>query len=364
MPPFEESDEATAAQLGRALDEGKAVRREIEWVKHREAVASGEMAAGPYLVTYLITPADDYYDLEAAQPGQPAHHTTVSPGSAHVAVVVRDAADGRMVNGLSVRATLRSDAGGEQVSAALPFGWHSILNRYGENLVLPRTPFTLSVLIAMPTYRRHDHVNGDRYGGDVIARFTRVAVSSDSLAAAAQRLAHGDLREAIDLAKVEGDAVDRPLADVLRVAGAGGSRLRSGDYSVTVLVREARGHWEADGRTLRYVGSDSGVGPIAHLDVIVREAATGRIVPELKVRTTVLNSGRKAIGTYSLPFMWHPWVSHYGLNVPVPGIGRYTIRVRSDAPSFRRYGGAALKRFNRAIDLEFRGVRFVTAGKR
>jgi uncharacterized protein involved in high-affinity Fe2+ transport len=97
---------------------------------------------------------------------------------------------------------------------------------------------------------------------------------------------------------------------------------------------------------------------------MVRDAATGRIVPELKVRTTILNSGREAVGTYSLPFMWHPWVSHYGMNVPAPGIGRYTIRVRSDAPSFRRYGGAALKRFNRAVDVEFRGVRFVTAGKR
>src|SRR5665213_3222766 len=114
MPPFRESDEATSVQLGRALEEGKAARDELEWVKREEAVASGDVAAGEYLVTYLITPADDYYDLEAAQSNLPAHHTTVLPGSAHVAVVVRDAADGRIVQGLNVRATLHSEHGDER----------------------------------------------------------------------------------------------------------------------------------------------------------------------------------------------------------------------------------------------------------
>jgi hypothetical protein len=363
VSPFQESDEATSAQLGRALDEGKAVRREIEWVEREEAAASGEMAAGAYIVTYLITPADDYYDLEAAQPDRPAHHTTVSPGAAHVAVIVRDAADGRTVQGLDVRATLRSETGDEQRSAALPFGWHPVLNRYGENIVVPGSPFTLSVQIAMPMYRRHDRVNGDRFTGDVIARFPHVTVSPDSLAAAAQRLARGDMREAIELARDEGDVIDRPLAALLRGSDVSGSQVRSGDYKVTVLVHEARGYWDARGGKLSFIDPNSSVGPTAHLDVIVRDATTGRFVPGLKVRATILNSRKKEVDTYLMPFMWHPWANHYGLSVPVPGAGRYTVRVRTDAPAFRRYGSTALKKFSRSVDVSVRGVRFGEAEK-
>ncbi len=367
MPPFEESEEATSAQLGRALDEGKAVRREMEWVEGHESVASGEMAAGDYLITYLITPVDDYYDLEAAQSNLPAHHTTVVPGSAHVAVVVRDAADGRIVQGLNIRATLRSDGAsqdpGEEKSADLPYGWHPVLNRYGENIILPPSPFTLSVNIAMPTYRRHDRINGDRFTGEVLAKFEHVTVSSDSLAAAAQHLARGEPREAIELARGEGDAVDLPLAGVLRDPDASGSQVRSGDYKVAVVVQRARGAWEDRAGKLTFTSPDSDIGPIAHIDVMVRDATSGRLVPDLNVRATILDSRKRAIDTYSMPFMWHPWMNHYGLNVPVPGSGRYTVRIRADAPAFRRYGSSALKKFNKAIDAEVRGVRFLTAEK-
>ncbi|HEY5085964.1 MAG TPA: hypothetical protein VII66_01270 [Gemmatimonadaceae bacterium] len=363
MPPFQAGDEATSAQLEHALDEGKAVQREVEWVEHEEAAASGEIAAGEYLVTYLITPADDYYDLEAAQSNFPAHHTTVSPGSAHVAVVVRDAADGRIVQGLNVRATLRSENAGVTRTAILPYGWHPILNRYGENVILPASPFTLSVHIGMPTYRRHDHTNGDRFKGDVIARFAHVAVSGDSLAAAAERLARGDSRESKELAHSEGAAVERSLAEMLHSGRATGSQVRSGDYTVAVAVRRARGYWEARNGKLAYVTPDSNVGPIAHIDVLIRDEATRRFVPGLRVRAMILDSRRREIDTYLMPFMWGPWMNHYGLNVPVPRGGRYTIRVRADAPSFRRYGSTALKEFNHAINVELHNVWLVTAEK-
>lgn len=362
-PPFRESDEATSAQLGRALDEGKAALGEVEWVEQTEAAASGEAAAGEYLVTYLITPADDYYDLEAAQSNFPAHHTTVLPRSAHVAIVVRDAADGRMVQGLNVRATLRSEASNEQQTATLPYGWHPVLNRYGENMVLPAGPFTLSIRIAMPMYQRHDSTNGDRFRGNVIARFTHVVVPPDLLAAASQRLARGDSREAIDLARREGDAVDRPLLDMLRSSAVGGSQVRSGDYIVAVAIKPVHGYWEARSGKLLFVRPDDSVGPVAHIDVSIRDMATGRLLPGLKVRATVLNSRKKEIDTYAMPFMWHPWMNHYGLNVPAPGPGRYTIRVRADAPAFRRYGSTALRKFNKPVDVEIRDVRFVAAEK-
>lgn len=358
MPPFQESGDATSSQLEGALAEGKSLGREIEWVETEEAAASGEMTAGEYFVTYLITPSDDYYDLEAAQSNLPAHHTTVAPGSAHVAVVVRDAADGRMVQGLEVRAVLRSENSGDERSAMLPFGWHPILNRYGENLILPPNPFTLRVYISMPTYARHDQTNGDRFTGNVMARFTHVVVSSDSLAAASERLARGESRQAVAIARAEGDAIDRPLTEMLRSAAVSGSQVRSGDYKVAVTIQTARGTWVVRDGDLDYESPNNNIGPIAHLDVSIRDATTGRFVPGLKVRATVLDSHKREIDTYPMPFTWHPWTNHYGLNIPVPGKGRYTVRIRADAPAFRRYGSTALKKFNKAVDVTVRNVRF------
>ncbi len=358
MPSLRESEDATSSQLDRALDEGKALGREVDWVEAEEAAASGEMAAGEYLITYLITPADDYYDLEAAQSNLPAHHTTVVPGSAHVAVVIRDAADGRMVQGLDVRAVLESENSRDEQSAVLPFGWHPILNRYGENLVLPSSPFTLRVYISMPRYARHDQANGDRFTRNVMARFAHIVVPPDSLAAASERLARGESRQTVDLARGEGDVIDRPLSEMLRSADVSGSQVRSGDYKVALVVHAARGTWEARNGELSYERPNNNIGPVAHLDVIVRDATTGRFVPGLKVRATILDSRRREIDTYSMPFMWHPWMNHYGLNVPVPGKGRYTVRIRADAPAFRRFGSTALRKFNKAVDVTVRNVRF------
>jgi len=360
MPSFQESEEASPAELDGALDEGKSLRREIEWVGSEESVASGEMAAGEYLVAYLITPADDYYDLEAAQSNLPAHHTTVAPGSAHVAVVVRDAADGRVVQGLTVRAVLRSDDSDDERTAVLPFGWHPILNRYGENLVLPPSPFTLRVYVTRPSYARHDSTNGDRFTRDVMAKFTHVVVSSDSLATMSERLARGESREAVNLSRAEGGAIDHPLAELLRSVGTSGSQERSGDYRVAVIVRHGRGAWKSRNGKLGYEAPDANIGPVSHIDVIIRDAVTGRFIPGLKVRVTVLNARKREIDTYSLPFMWHPWLNHYGLNIPDPGKGRYTIRVHADAPALRRYGSTALRKFNKPVDASIRNIRFDT----
>lgn len=357
---FEPSEIATAAQLKRSLDEGESIQRELEWVEREESVASGEVEAGEYVVTYLISPADDYYDLEAAADTLPAHHTTVTPGSAHVSVVIRDAADGRTVNGLDVHATLGAAMPGAQTRAKLPFGWHPILNRYGENMVLPESPFTLTIRIGMPTYQREDSVNGNRFRTEVTARFDGISVSSDSLAGAAQRLARGDRSDAIKLSRAEGKAVGSSIASVLRERPVNSLQRQSGDYTVAVLIGPAQGAWAPQNSRLSYLPADESVGPINNIEVSIRDAATGRVLPDLNVRATIIDSRKKEIDTYVMPFVWSPRMDGYRLNVAVPGSGRYTIQVRAATPAFRRYGSSAVRQFKRPVSVEFRGLRFVT----
>jgi len=357
---FELSNIATEAQLKRSLDAGKSIQRQLEWVEREESVATGEMAAGEYLVTYLITPADDYYDLEAGVDTLPVHHTTVAPGSAHVSVVVRDAADGRSVQGLDVRATLAAAITGAQTVTKLPFGWHQTLNRYGENMVLPESPFTLTIRIGMPTYQREDSVNGNRFRKDVTAIFTGITVSDDSLAGAAQRLARGNSRDAEVLSRLEGKAVESSITAALRERPANGQQRQSGDYSVAVLIGPARGAWAPRNDELAYLPTDNSVGMVNHVEISIRDATTGRAVPGLNVRATIIDSKRKEVDTYAMPFVWSPATDAYGLNLAVPGNGRYTIRVRAGRPAFRKYGSSALRQFKRPLSVDFRGLRFVT----
>ena len=357
---FEPSEIATEAQLKRSLDAGKSIQRELKWVEREESVASGDVVAGEYLVTYLITPADDYYDLEAGVDTLPAHHTTVAPGSAHVSVVVRDAADGRTVQGLDVHATLGTAITGTQTVARLPFGWHPILNRYGENMIVPESPFTLTVRIGMPMYQREDSVNGNRFRKEVTAIFTGVTVSTDSLAGAAQRLARGNRRDAVELSRSEGKAIESSIATVLRQRPANGLQRRSGDYSVAVLIGPAQGAWAPQNGELSYFPTDNSIGTVNHVEVSIRDAVTGRAVPDLNVRAKIIDSRKKEIDTYVMPFVWSPRMDAYGLNVAVPGSGRYTIEVRAGAPAFRKYGSSASRQFDRAVSVDFRGLRFVT----
>lgn len=357
---FEPSEIATAAQLKRSLNQGESTQRELEWVEREESVASGEVEAGEYVVTYLITPADDYYVLEAGADTLSAHHTTVTPGSAHVSVVVRDAADGRAVNGLDVHATLGAAITGTQIRARLPFGWHPILNRYGENMVLPKSPFTLTIRIGTPTYQREDSVNGDRFRRDVTARFDDVSVSSDSLAGAAQRLARGSRSDAIERSRAEGKAIGFSIAAALRERPPNGLQRRSGDYTVAVLIGPPQGVWALRNGGFAYLPANGSIGPINNIEVCIRDATTGRVIPGLNVRATIIDSGKKEIDTYDVPFVWSPRVDSYALNVAVPGSGRYTVRVRAAAPAFRKYGSSAARQFRRPVSVEFRGLRFVT----
>jgi hypothetical protein len=143
-----------------------------------------------------------------------------------------------------------------------------------------------------------------------------------------------------------------------RSSGSGKTQ-RVGDYEVSLATSRAKPSWVMRNGVLRFAALSPDDSTSAHLDVMVREAASGRVMSGLVVRATVLDARRKEVGTFPATFMWHPWLLHYGASVKVPSTGRYTIRIHADAPEFRRYGSTAGRRFTRALDAEFTGVRIV-----
>lgn len=369
LPPFEASDEATAEQLERARGEGNAVRQELDWVRAHQAAASAEMAVGEYRVAFAVTPALSYSEPDAG--GRLVRHDP-APGEAHLGVVVRDAADGRLVPGLTVRASL-VDAGGRTVDArALPFGYYPVMHRYGDNLRWPTDagPLTVRVEIAPPTYWRHDPSNGDRYRDSTMAEFTNVTVTPAALARVTQAGAGGVADTAgLGLALNEGAALGRSLNEMANNVAVGGGTTRDHDYVAYVAFERSEGYWEPHGHTsdgigLRYtIEADESAAANAHLEIGMRDTLTGRFLPGMRPRATVLDARGRTVGTYEPPFMWHPWIHHFGMNFRVPNSGRYSVRVHADMPRYRRYGRLAEAMFAGPLDVEIPNLKIVTGQK-
>lgn len=166
--------------------------------------------------------------------------------------------------------------------------------------------------------------------------------------------------EQIRLAREQGHALQRAVEHMTRKE-AHGAETTVGDYLVGYAVEEAEGLYElADGQlTWREPGAEN-----AHLEIVVRDATDGRFIPGLSVHATLIDAGGNEVGTHEQPFLWHPWLHHYGRNWRVPGDGAYTLRVRIDPPRFARHDKVNGKRFTEPVEVEFTGVRIETGQKK
>lgn len=362
MPNFEPSDEATAEELERVREEGNAVGDELGWVRENDVAASGQMVVGEYVVTYLIGAPLGWY-----APGADGRLAWTPPrGDAHVAVSIRDAADGRIVPGLTVHATLTPSGGGAGATT-LPYGWYPVLNRYGDDMALPAGPFTLRIVIDPAPYWRHDPVNGDRFADTTIAEFRNVTVDRGALARLARIEGATDAtRDSVRtyLAKREGRMLQRSLDEMFSSVAVNGAETRDGPYLVTLAVERAEAYWVLHGKDLSYnTRVEQSAERNAHLEVGVRDTVTGRFVPGLDVTATVTDASNHVVGTMPEMFMWHPWIHHYGQNWRVPRTGRYTIRAHAAMPPFRRYGRSGATLFAAPVDAQIARLRFVTGQK-
>jgi hypothetical protein len=330
---------ATSAELETSRGAGRAVDLELRLARRDEAATSGEVTAGPYSVTYLVTPATGYYEADPGVPAALTWHDVTAPGESHLSVVVRDTTDGRLVEGLAVTATIKPRRG-RAFSWELPFGWHPVLNRYGENVRLPAGAFGLRISIdtAGPG-------GDDRHRRAVVASFPNVALRTGAIEAAAQRVATSDGIEARELAEEEGVWERRAIESMLNGGIAHGRRVRASGYDVTIAVE----------RPVDAAAADTAHD--AYLAVIVQDTASGRAIPGLRIRAQMLDGDRRVVDTHELDYVRRPWLSHFGSWWRVPSDGRYTFHVHVDAPGVRRYGRATGLQFRKAIDVDLPSIR-------
>jgi hypothetical protein len=162
--------------------------------------------------------------------------------------------------------------------------------------------------------------------------------------------------EQLDMARSQGTTYVEALNHMVEdVADGGGSR-HAGEYMVGYAHEEAEGMYRREGDELVWQEPDGNI----HMEVSVRDAADDRFVPGLKVFLTIVDSDGREVGTEEMPFLWHPWLYHYGKNWTIPGDGSYSLRVRIEPPEFMRHDEKNGKRYSEEVVVEFHDVELET----
>lgn len=164
-------------------------------------------------------------------------------------------------------------------------------------------------------------------------------------------------KKGLELARAQGEALTRTVKHMTDEVAHDGREVQHGEYLVAYAVEEAEG---------MYVPSNSGLewqppkDENAHIEIAVRDAADGRLIPGLKVEVSLTAPDGNAVGTHEMPLLWHPYLYHYGRNWRVPGDGNYTLRVRFDPPPFPRHDKKNGRRFLEGGDVTFENVKIKT----
>ena len=144
--PAPPSGGSTPAQL-LAEQQGSADTALLDWVLANSTPLEGDIRAGELRIAYTITPAEGWWDKAAG--GTLAWHEAPAD-NVHLRIFVLSLADGRMVPGLNLRATL-TDANGNEQSLPVAFGWYPLINAYGGNFPLDAdSDYTLRVTVEPP----------------------------------------------------------------------------------------------------------------------------------------------------------------------------------------------------------------------
>lgn len=280
---------------------------------------------------------------------------------------VCDGADGRTVPGLTVQATFTDAAGQALPAQELPYGWYPLLSGYGDNVALPAGTYRLHLSVSAMPFRRHDPYNGDRLARPAEADFAVVTVPAGLARQAPLSAAE---EQETTLVRAQGDTYHQTTLAMYAQATDGKDKAL-GEYHVGYAIEYAEAYWTfpEDGHGGQTARASQPPGKLrftsevetsseqnGHVEVAVLEARTGRFLPGLHVVGTLTEANGHSLGTQGIPFMWHPWLYHYGENWRVPGKGTYHLHVHAEAPPYRRYGRETGLALTSAIDTDFDDV--------
>ena len=311
--------------------QGKAESALLDWVMENSGPLKGDIRAGQFRVAYTITPAEGWWQKAA---GNTLEWHEPSAGGFHLRVFVAGA-DGRLISTLRLHATL-IDGYGNLQSAPVAFGWYPLINAYGANVPL-ELPGELRLRVVLDT-------PGEGEKGTTTIDFPSLPVTAEALS-------HIPLATAI----VPSDeaALLKPCNEALREAitalwkrSAAGEERAAGDYFIGYAMAAPPGAGSQLKRDLGLAHHDE------PLTLLIRDSRSGRLIPGLVPHASLVaaDGSRNEAGGFDMD--WRAWLMAYRGGSHLHGARDATLRVRFDAPGFRRWGRQS-ERFAAPGEIEF-----------
>lgn len=163
--------------------------------------------------------------------------------------------------------------------------------------------------------------------------------------------------EQLAMAKNQGEVLEKALNHMLTEVATDGQEKHAGPYLVSYAVEEAEGMYHLEGDELVWREPEE---KNAHVEVAVRDAADGRFIPGLNIYVRLRDEEHNEIGCHRQPFVWHPWLYHYGRNWQVPGDGNYHLEIHIEAPDFPRHDEKNGRRYATDVGVEFSPIKIET----
>lgn len=159
--------------------------------------------------------------------------------------------------------------------------------------------------------------------------------------------------EQLRVAREQGDAYGHAIKAMAEEDGA--AMAEAGNYVVALVNEQAEGMYAHEGGGL--VWREAPEQANAHIEVAVADAGDGRFVPGLDVTVAVFDGDRELF-RHQAPFLWHPFLYHYGFNAEVPGEGPFTVDVDIEPPDYMRHDPENGKRYAEPVHVVFEDVSF------
>jgi hypothetical protein len=326
-----------------AQAQGHAETAAVDWVLANSGPLHGDMHAGAFRIAFTITPAEGWWDKAGG--GKLVWHEAPA-FNFHLRIFVLDLADGRLVPGLRLRATL-IDANGNEQAAPVEYGWYPLINAYGGNVPLNAdSSYTLRVAIDtdVPNAPRLSSPE-ERVMRTTLAEFPPVPIAQNAVMLLPLATAAAAENEP-GLLKPYNAALSDAITALWRQSAAGAEK-STGDYFVSYALDDPS---QAGLHLLDLGGKDN-----VRLEILVRDSRTGRLIAGLKPHASLAIAGGAVYDGGEFPFTRHTFLDHYGRNLRILRKGLYQLNISFDAPGFRRWGRTS-ERFASSAEVEFENL--------
>ncbi|MGI5826252.1 MAG: hypothetical protein ACOX50_02465 [Patescibacteria group bacterium] len=134
------------------------------------------------------------------------------------------------------------------------------------------------------------------------------------------------------------------------------------DFIVTLLAEEAESFYitRLDGTLEWRIPQPE---ENQHISVVVRDKQDLRFIPDLTVSCRLFSSDGYLIDEKTQPFIWHPFLYHYGVNWELSGKDNYTAEISISEPIFGRHDKKKGKRYGENVTVRM-GPLALTPGKK